>query len=300
MKRVLSISLGSSTRDHTTEADFMGQHFWLSRQGTDGDLKRYVQRFREEDGKVDAFGVGGTEFYLWVNKRRYYFREAKQVRKAIKISKVGDGNGIKHLLAPMAINALREHGINLKGKKALKTTAVDRYGLAKALVDAGCNVTFGDFMFALDLPIAMRSLRQVHILAAVLLPVMTQLPFKWLYPLGEQQEKEPSTKYSYFYEEADVIAGDFLQVWSHLPNDLSGKIIITNTTTEKNVEELQKRNLHILVTNTPRLQGRSFGTNVIEAMCRCLIDKPDNEIIQADLRDIIERVPLKPQVHVLN
>lgn len=300
MKKILSVSLGSTTRDHSTEAEFMGQHFWLSRQGTDGNLDRCLQMYRDYDGKVDAFGIGGSEFYLWVNGRRYYFREAKQFRKAIKISKVGDGNGIKHLLAPLAIEALQEHGYELHGKKALKTTAVDRYGLAKALVDAGCDVTFGDFMFALDLPIPIRSIRTVHIVAVLLLPIMTQLPFRWLYPLGAEQEKEPSKKYSHFYEEADIIAGDFLQVWSNLPDDLSGKIIITNTTTEKNVEELQKRNLEVLVTNTPRLEGRSFGTNVIEAMCRCLIDKPDDRITEADFKDIIARVPLKPQVHVLN
>jgi hypothetical protein len=127
MKKVLSVSLGSSTRDHTTEAEFLGQHFWLSRQGTDGDFDRCVQLYEEYDGKVDAFGVGGTEFYLWVNGRRYYFREVKRIRHAIKISKVGDGNGIKHLLAPMAIEALKKHGYDLHGKKALKTTAVDRY-----------------------------------------------------------------------------------------------------------------------------------------------------------------------------
>ncbi|MDH4136991.1 MAG: quinate 5-dehydrogenase, partial [Anaerolineae bacterium] len=228
MKKVLSISVGSSTRDHTTEAEFLGEHFWLSRQGTDGDFERYIQMYREYDGKVDAFGVGGAEFYLLVNNRRYYFREAKRIRRAVKISKIADGNGIKHLLAPRAIQALREHGIELRGKKALKTTGVDRYGMAKVLVGAGCDVTFGDFMFALDLPIPIRSLRTLHILAAVLLPCLTLLPFRWLYPLGEEQEKEPSKKYSRFYEEADVIAGDFLQVWSYLPDDLSGKIIITN------------------------------------------------------------------------
>ena len=300
MKKVLSVSLGSTTRDHSTEAEFMGEHFWLSRQGTDGDFDRCVQMYRENDGKVDAFGVGGTEFYLWVNNRRYYFREAKRIRAAIKISKVGDGNGIKHLLGPLAIQALAEHGYDLRGKKALSTTAVDRYGLAKALVDAGCDVTFGDFMFALDLPIPIHSIRTVHLLAVLLLPIITQLPFHWLYPVGAEQVKEPSEKYSRFYEEADVIAGDFLQVWSNLPDDLSGKIIITNTTTAENVEELQKRNLHVLVTNTPRLEGRSFGTNVIEAMCRCLIDKPDDQITAADLEDIILRVPLKPEVHILN
>jgi hypothetical protein len=300
MKRVLSISLGSSTRDHTTEAEFLGQRFWLSRQGTDGDFKKYLQMFRENDGKVDAFGIGGAEFYCLVNNRRYYWRELKPVREAIKLSKVGDGNGLKHLLAPYAVQALRERGIELRGRKALKTTAVDRYGLAKALVDAGCAVTFGDLMFALDVPIPIHSLRTVHILAALLMPVLTNLPFAWVYPVGEEQDKEPSKKYSRFYEEADIIAGDFLQIWSNLPDDMSGKIVITNTTTARNVEELQKRNLHILVTTTPRLAGRSFGTNVMEAMCRCLVDKPDEQITPEDFTDLIERIPLKPQVHVLN
>jgi hypothetical protein len=300
MKKVLSVSLGSSKRDHTIEAEFVGERFWLSRQGTDGDFEKYLQMYREYDGKVDAFGIGGAEFYLQVNNRRYYWRELRCVRKAIKVSKVGDGNGLKHLLAPYAIQALRDYGIELHGKKALKTTAVDRYGLARALVEAGCDVTFGDFMFALGLPIPLHSLRSVHVLAVVLLPVFTKLPFSWVYPVGEEQEKEPSKKYSRFYEEADIIAGDFLQVWSHLPDDLGGKIVITNTTTAKDVEELRKRNLHILVTTTPRLGGRSFGTNVIEAACRCLIDKPDDQIAEEDFVDLIERVPLKPQVHVLN
>ena len=300
MKKVLSVSLGSATRDHTTEADFLGEHFWLSRQGTDGDFERYLQMYRDNDGQVDAFGVGGAEFFLWVNNRRYYFREVRPVRQAIKISKVGDGNGVKHLLAPLAIRALGEHGVELRGKKALKTTAVDRYGMAKALVDAGCQVTFGDFIFALGLPIPIRSLSTVHLVARLLLPVVTQLPLRWLYPLGKEQEKEPSKKFSRFYTDMDIIAGDFLQVWSNLPDDLSGKIIVTNTTTARNVEALQKRNLHILVTTTPRLQGRSFGTNVIEAVCRCLVDKPDEQITWADLGQVVERIPIRQQVHVLN
>jgi hypothetical protein len=300
MKRVLSPSLGSSTRDHTAEAEFLGERFALSRQGADGDFQRYIQMYRDNDGKVDAFGVGGAEFYLWVNNRRYYFHHARRIREAVKLSKIGDGNGIKHLLAPYAIQALRDHGIELQGKKALKTTAVDRYGLAKGLVDAGCEVTFGDFMFALDVPIPIRSLRAVHILAALLCPVFTKVPFSWLYPLGKEQDKQPKTKYTRYYDEADIIAGDFLQVWSNLPDDLSGKIVITNTTTSRNVEELKKRNLHILVTTTPRLDGRSFGTNVMEAVCRTLVDKPDDQITDEDIIDLIERIPLKPQLHVLN
>ncbi len=300
MKKVLSISIGSSKRDHTTTAEFLGVPFELSRVGTDGDLERALQLYRQHDGQVDAFGVGGAEFYLLVNGRRYYFRDARRIRQAVKMSKIGDGNGVKHVLGRNAVAALEAWGIPLKGKKALKTNAVDRYGLARALVDFGCDVTFGDFVFALGLPIPVRSLRTVHLLAALILPWLTKLPYHWFYPLGEEQEREPSLKFARFYEEAKIIAGDFLQIRDYMPPNLSDKIIVTNTTTTHDVEELQKRGLHILVTSTPRLEGRSFGTNVMEAMMLALMDKPQSEVTPEDFVDLIERIPLRPNIEVLN
>jgi hypothetical protein len=85
-----------------------------------------------------------------------------------------------------------------------------------------------------------------------------------------------------------------------MPNDLTGKIIVTNTTTAENVEELRQRNLNILVTTTPRFEGRSFGTNVMEATLLALIDKPQSEITQEDFLYLIEQIPLEPNIEVLN
>ncbi len=110
MKKILSISVGSSSRDHTTKHVFLGQECELSRQGTDGDFEKAVQRYIDMDGKVDAFGVGGVEFYLRVGKKKYYFKDVSRIRKAIKISKVGDGNGVKGLLERRAFQALCAHG----------------------------------------------------------------------------------------------------------------------------------------------------------------------------------------------
>ena len=300
VRKVLSVSTGSSRRDHTTTAEFLGVPFEVSRIGTDGDLGRALELYREYDGKVDAFGVGGAEFYLLVNGRRYYFPEMRVIRETVKISKIGDGNGVKHILGRNAVFGLQEWGIALKGMKALKTTAVDRYGLARALVDCGCDVTFGDFMFALGLPIPVRSLRAMHLLARLVLPVFTRVPFRWLYPLGEEQEREPSQKFAQYYDENEIIAGDYLQIRDYMPPDLSGKIIITNTTTADDVEELRRRGLHILVTSTPRLSGRSFGTNVMEAVMLALMDKPQSEVTPDDFIDLIERIPLRPNIEVLN
>jgi hypothetical protein len=304
MKKVLSVSVGSSSRNHTTQREFLGQQVELSRQGTDGDLDKAIEMYKAYDGKVDAFGVGGLEFYLGVGKRRYEFREVKRIREAVKISKIGDGNGVKGLLVKRALAALEIHltaeGRSLRGMKAMKTNAVDRYVMAEALVEYGCETTFCDFMFSLGMPIPMRKLSTVRVAAAILLPIITQMPFKWFYPLGSAQDKPPEPKWTKYYAEADVLAGDFVSIRAHMPDDLEGKIVLTNTTTAKNVEELRDRGLHLLVTTTPRLEGRSFGTNVMEATLLALMDKPQSEVTPADFLNLIRRIPLEPNIEVLN
>lgn len=305
MKKILSISVGSSARDHTTKHVFLDQECELSRQGTDGDFEKAVQRYVDMDGKVDAFGVGGVEFYLRVGQKRYYFKDVSRIRRAIKISKVGDGNGVKGLLERRAFHALEKHlnekeNKTLKGMSALLTTAVDRYGMGEAMVDAGLDLTIGDFMFTLGLPFPVKKLSTVRVLAAALLPVITKLPFTWFYALGAEQDKPPQQKWDKYYQQAQILGGDFIQIRQYMPEDLTGKIVVTNTTTARNVEELKKRNLHILVTVTPRLEGRSFGTNVMEATLLALMDKPQSEVTDADFIDLINRIPLQPNIEVLN
>ena len=51
-----------------------------------------------------------------------------------------------------------------------------------------------------------------------------------------------------------------------MPENLPGKIIITNTVTAGDREMLKKAGVKLLITTTPCLGGRSFGTNVMEAL----------------------------------
>jgi hypothetical protein len=305
VKKILSISVGSSSRDHTTRHTFLGQECEISRQGTDGDFEKAVQRYADMDGKVDAFGVGGLEFYLRIDQKRWYFRDVSRIRRVVTISKIGDGNGVKGLLERRAFAALEKHlnekeNKTLKGMPALITTAVERYGMAEAMIDSGLDLTFGDFMFALGLPIAVKKISTVRVLGSLLLPIITQMPFAWFYALGSEQDKPPQPKWDKYYQQSTVLAGDFIQIRQYMPDDLTGKIVVTNTTTAENVEELKKRNLHILVTVTPRLEGRSFGTNVMEATLLALMDKPQSEVTDKDFLDLIERIPLLPNIEVLN
>ena len=44
MKKILSISVGSSSRDHTTRHEFLGQECELSHQVTDADFMDLINR----------------------------------------------------------------------------------------------------------------------------------------------------------------------------------------------------------------------------------------------------------------
>src|SRR5438874_11985104 len=98
MKRVVSISLGTSKNNKKVRATFFGTEFEIERIGVDGDRKRYHQLVAELDGKVDAFGVGGTDIYLYGGDRRYVWPDSLSLMANAKQTPCVDGSGLKHTL----------------------------------------------------------------------------------------------------------------------------------------------------------------------------------------------------------
>ena len=296
MKRVVSVSLGSSKRDHKVEAEFLGEKFVIERIGTDGDMQRAIQMIRELDGKVDAFGMGGIDLYLVAGNRRYALREAKKIAAAAKKTPIVDGSGLKNTLERRVIEYLQhELGWNFKDRRALVVSGVDRFGIAEALLNAGCKTTYGDLIFAMGIPIPIRSLSTLRILAYTFLPVLSQLPFKYLYPTGKKQETVTS-KYDNYYHDNEIIAGDFHFIRKYMPPELPDKMIITNTVTKDDLELLRERGVKVLVTTTPEMEGRSFGTNVMEGVLISLLGKRVEEVTPEDYSRLLEQLQFKPRI----
>ena len=162
----MSVSLGSSSRDHRTEVELLGERFDISRVGTDGSIDRAIARLKALDGTVDAIGLGGIDVYLYAGKDRYALRDGVRLLEAVKQTPVADGSGLKNTLEREAIRFLQDElEVPLRGRKVLMVSALDRFGMAQALVDAGADVLFGDFIFALDLDKPVRSLGEFEQLA---------------------------------------------------------------------------------------------------------------------------------------
>ena len=297
MKKIVSVSLGSSRRDHHAHVSLMGEAFDISRVGTDGKLDAAVAMVRELDGKVDAIGLGGIDVYLYAGRHRYALRDGLRLLEAAKTTPVVDGSGLKNTLERKAVRFMQEDlGVDLRGRRVLMVSALDRFGMAQAFVDAGAEVLFGDFIFALDKDMPIRDLHQFETMAEKYLPDACKLPFQFFYPTGKKQEKPPEPKYPQYYERAEILAGDFHFMRQFMPERLDGKIVLTNTVTQANVDELAARGVRLLITTTPEIAGRSFGTNVLEAALLALLAKRWSEVVPEDYERLLQALHLQPRV----
>lgn len=295
MKRIVSVSLGSSKRNATSTAEVLGEEVVVERIGTDGSIDKAIALIRELDGKVDAFGMGGIDLYVYAGGRRYSFRTARKIAAAAQKTPIVCGSGLKNTLERRVVQYIDRYIMPLRGKKVLMPSAVDRFGMAEAMVAAQADVLFGDIMFALGINIPIRKLTTLNNIAHILLPVITQLPFTWLYPTGEKQDQRIE-KYPNAFQWADVIAGDAHYILRHMPSRLDGKLVLTNTITKENVEELKARGVAMLVTTTPNLGGRSFGTNLMEGLIVAAAGKPASELSPADYEAWLDKIGFVPRV----
>jgi hypothetical protein len=300
MKRAVSISIGSSKRDKAVEMTLLGEKISIERIGTDGDMEAAALKYKELDGTVDAFGVGGGDLGILVDGKWYEFHSVKPMVRFIKKTPVVDGSGLRNTLekqaAPFVIDKLGDY-VNKMGKTALIMTGADRWGLTRSFLDAGFACTFGDMLFSLDIPIPLHTAQQIKTIAALLLPVATRLPFEWIYPVGEKQE-ERKPKFSKYFYEATVVAGDCHYIKRYMPEDMKGKIVVTNTTTPEDLDLFRKVGVKYLVTTTPVLEGRSFGTNMMEAALVAISGK-GRPLTLPEYSELLEKFDFQPQLQEL-
>lgn len=295
--RVVSVSRGSRHRDARLEMTLLGRHVVLERRGVDGDLRAAARLYRELAPEVDVFGLGGADLFVELRGRRYFLRESVALARHAGDTPVVCGAGLKDTLERRAVAHL-DPLLGWRGRRVLVTSAIDRYGLAEALEAHGAELVLGDLAFLLGVPIRMHSLTRVRTVARLLAPVMTQLPFDWIYPTGHKQEASVGGWRTRWMADAEVVAGDYLFLGRYLPDSLAGRTVLTNTTTRDDVERLRGLGARRLVTTTPRIDGRSLATNLLEAAFVAIAGR--HPLSRADYEALLDEAGLVPDVLELN
>lgn len=300
MKRAVSISLGSSKRNKAVTVTLLGEEVSIERIGTDGDMEAAARLYQELDGKVDAFGVGGADLGLLVDNKWYPLYSVRPMVRFVKKTPLVDGTGLKITLERKVASFLDAHlkeYIDACGRKAFIMTGTDRWGLTASFTEAGYECIFGDLMFSLGIPIPLRSPKQLKVLAAMLMPIAGRLPFSWVYPTGEKQE-ERKPKHAKIFHWATVVAGDCHYIKRYMPEDMQGKVVVTNTTTPEDVALFRRCGVKYLVTTTPVLEGRSFGTNMMEAALIAASGK-GRVLTQEEYDSLLQQLSFEPSLQEL-
>ncbi len=293
MKRAVSISLGSSQRDKRVTVRFKDQEILVERLGTDGDIQRARELYLELDGKVDAFGVGGVDLYLRLEGREYPLHAALKLVEGVRDTPLCDGRGLKHTLERRVFELARPQLGEVHFRQAFVPVAVDRLGLAEAAAEVSERIVLGDLMVALGLPVPVYGIPAFKRLARVLLPIVSYFPMSMLFYGSGGAEHEP--KYTRYFLGSDLVAGDFLFMRKYMPARMPGTTVVTNTTTEENIALLQERGVKTVITTTPRYEGRSFGTNLLEAALTAYAGL-GRRLSDEELNALVDELELKPSV----
>jgi hypothetical protein len=237
-----------------------------------------------------------------IGERWYSLPNIRSLVAGVHKTPLVDGTGLKMTLECDAAAAV-ENCISSGRleRRAFIPSGVDRYGLTASFVNAGYESVIGDLMFTMGVPIPLHSLASLDRMGRILIPVVGRLPFSWLYPTGEAQEQR-KPRWQKYFDWCTVIAGDCHFITHSMPDRLDGKVVVTNTTTVEDRRLFREAGVKLLVTTTPVIDGRSFGTNMIEAALVAVLGRtePVDYAHPGDyyqqMSDVVRQLNLTPQV----
>ena len=294
MKQAISISLGSSKRDKKVVIKLKGEEISVERVGTDGDVAKARQMYLDLDGKVDAFGVGGVDLYLRLDNREYPLRAALKMVEGVTKTPLCDGRGLKHTLERRVFELATPRWEECRtSNRLLFLSLLTELDWRRQLPKSRIKIVSGDLMVALGVPIPLYGIPAFKRVARILLPIVSYFPMSMIFYGSDGAEQKP--KYVKYFQESDLLAGDFLFMRKYMPSNLHGKTVVTNTTTEDNIALLKERGVKTVITTTPRYDGRSFGTNMMEAALTAYAGK-GRRLTDEELNGLIDELDFRPTV----
>ena len=295
MLTIISISLGSPIRNKKVQTNLLGQDLIIERIGTGGNEHLARRLFRDMDGKVDVLTMGGMDMNVDVDGKLYPIRSAKKLIQDVTHTPVVDGHDLKYVLERRVLElAEPEFGAFPHFETIFIPTGIDRIGLAEALTPICHQLIIGDLMLTLGIPIPVYGVNNLKRLAHLLMPFIGFLPLSAINPPGSKDEA-CKPKHTDIWQSADCIAGDMLYIRKYSPEKLNCELVITNTTTEENIELLQQKGIKTVITMSPRFDGRSFGTNVMEGVLTALSGKK-RQLTRNELNLMIDETGIKPTI----
>jgi predicted amino acid dehydrogenase len=297
MKKVVSVSLGSSSKDYEFQTRFLGQHFQVSRVGADEDEGKAWELLRRYQSEADAIGLGMIRDHYDIGSRRHVHKDTERLLNVVTRVPATTGSDLRRLLQVRAVRHVQRKLVNyFNNNLVLFLSGMVNYDMALAMSDYTPNLKFADAVLDTGAPAILTSLDQLEVYARGAQIASSFLPTERLSRLPglSKLRKEILTREM---EKCHVIVGtyDDIAVFG-TPANLEGKTLITSAIDDDALEFFKDCNVNLVVDVSPMLFDQVVGLNTIQAMVLAALETTPEELSEHDLEEIVEELKIEPRL----
>ncbi len=295
MKKVVTVTLGSSKQDFEFKTRFLDQDFSVRRLGADDDTTKAWELLRRQQNSVDAVGLGEIGDHYQVGLRTVVNKETDRLMNVVTRVPVTTGATLRRLLQVRAVRYVqKELGNYFNNNLVLFLSGMRNYDIAVALSDYTSNLSFADALFQTGAPAMLGSLEQLELFAKGSELMLSGRP-------GEMLERSltafKNNRISSAVTKSHVIVGTFheLKAVGTLAN-LEGKTLITSAVDDERLAFFTKCKVNLVVDVSPKLFEKVIGVNTLEAMILAALGKSKEEVSDDDFNEILHELNIKPRL----
>lgn len=303
MKKVISISLGTSAQDYEFKAKFLGNNFHIQRIGTDGDIEKAMDLLEEWQDKVDAIGLGGIRFPSYIgDKSKVALRKMKLQGLVSQINTpITTGESLRKVAQEWVLRYVQFKGHNyFNNARVLFLSGKINFSMANVMSLYTDNLMFADPLLEHGIPKFVTSIKGMKRYSGSINELL-----EWTSSKNITSKLFPIKKWNEYLlrkamQKSRMIVVPFYDFYDYLKQatleELGGKTVITATASDDRVEFLKERGVDVIIDPTPKVFDHVVGVNTLEACIIATLDKPEDEISHDDLLEIISELKLHPRI----
>ena len=295
MKKVVTVTLGSSKQDFEFKTEFLGQSFSVRRLGADMDTGKAWELMRRQQASADAIGLGEISDHYHVGLRTIINKDTQHLTNVVTRVPVTTGATLRRLLQVRAVRYVqKELGHYFNNNLVLFLSGMRNYDMAVALSDYTKNLSFADALFQTGAPTMLTSLEQLELYAKGSELMLSSRTGR---ALESALASFKNSRVASVVEKSHVIVGTFAEFKAvGSPANLEGKTLITSAVDDERMAFFTKCKVNLVVDVSPKLFDKVVGINTIEAMILAALDKRQEEVSDDDLEEILDELDIVPRL----
>jgi predicted amino acid dehydrogenase len=295
MKKVVTVTLGSSKQDFSFETEFLGQAMTVQRVGADMDTGKAWELMRRQQASADVVALSEISDHYQVGLRTLINKETERLTKVVTRVPVTTGATMRRLLQVRAIRHVqKELGNYFNNNLVLFLSGMRNYDMAVAMADYTPNLSFADAVFGTGSPVLLNSLEKLELYAKGSDFILSGRPGQLLESaLTGFKNKRISNAVA----DAHVVVGTFAEIKAvGNRTNLQGKTLITSAVDDERLAFFKDCKVNLVVDVTPKLFDRVVGVSTLEAMVLAKLGKEASEVSDDDFTEILDELNLKPRL----